>query len=364
MSRRADESPNLSFEGLRLSVPLKKTNYLRRFQQDVAYGHIALAAAKAFRPDVYVSANMPLDPLSLLQRKLKADGVHFTFWQQDFYSLALTKILPRKLPVLGALVAAHYRRMERRIARDADSIVCISDDFLGELQRWEIDTSKCVTIENWASLEELRPVRARPTAWQREQGLADRRIVLYAGTLGLKHNPQLLWHLAQRLRDSPATRDTTVVVCSQGVGVDWLREKLKAQPDANLKLMSFQPYERLDEVLGAASVVVALLEPDAGIFSVPSKVLSYMAAGRPVLLAAPAVNLAARTVVRESAGIVVDPRDEADFADAAEDLLATPAAAEAKGANGRRYATQAFNIERIADRFEALWAELPLADAA
>ena len=355
MIRRRDDPPEFQSEGLQLSDQLNKTNYFKRLQQDFEYGRAALAAARRFRPDVYISANMPLDPLNTLQRGMQADGVHFVFWQQDFYSFALTKILPKKLPLAGNMIAARYRSLERRIAREATSIVCISDDFLEQLRQWGVDTTKAVTIENWASLEEIDVVRRRPTAWAAEHGLADRTIILYSGTLGLKHNPQLLWRLAEELAADPAHADACVVVCSQGVGADWLRRRLAEKPLATLRVLPFQPYERFAEVLGSATLVTALLEPDAGVFSVPSKVLSYMAAGRPILLAAPANNLASRTVAREDAGVVVEPTDEDAFGRAAREVLAAPAVAEAKGAKGRRYAEHAFDIERIADRFEALW---------
>lgn len=358
------DAAGLNFAGLRLSGRLNKTNYVKRVQQDIAYGWTALAAAKAFRPDVYITANMPLDPLAILQRGLREDGTHFVFWQQDFYSLALTKILPKKLPGLGSLVAGYYRHVERRVAREAQSIVCISEDFLTQLESWGVDPDKCVTIENWASLEEIKPVTRRPTPWQIEQGLAAWRIILYSGTLGLKHNPELLWRLARTLARDDATRDVMLVVCSQGVGADWLAERLAAEPETPVRLLPFQPYGRLGEVLGSASLVTALLEPDAGIFSVPSKVLSYMAAGRPVLLAAPTVNLAARTVRREDAGIVVDPSDVDGFVKAASELLAAPARLEAMGSHGRTYAERTFDISTIADRFEALWSGRPLAKAA
>jgi glycosyltransferase involved in cell wall biosynthesis len=364
MVRLPDDAAGLSFEGLKLGGRLNKTNYVKRLQQDIAYGRTALAAAKAFRPDVYITANMPLDPLAILQSGLHGDGTHFVFWQQDFYSLALAKILPKKLPGIGSLIAGYYRHVERRVAREAQSIVCISDDFLTQLESWGVDPAKCVTIENWASLDEIKPVTRRPPPWQVEQGLADRRLVLYSGTLGLKHNPELLWQLARGLEREDTTRDVTLVVCSQGVGADWLGERLAAEPETPLRLLPFQPYERLSEVLGSASLVTALLEPDAGIFSVPSKVLSYMSAGRPVLLAAPTVNLAARMVRHQNAGVVVDPSDIDGFVAAALDLLAAPARLEAMGNHGRAYAERTFDISTIADRFEALWSVQPLGKAA
>ena len=116
--------------------------------------------------------------------------------------------------------------------------------------------------------------------------------------------------------------------------------------------MPFQPFDRLPEVQGAADVLVAILEPDAGVFSVPSKVLSYMCAGRAILGAMPRQNLAARTIVDQGAGVVVEPDDAAGFRAAADAMLAQPERLATYGAAARRYAENTFDIDRITDRFE------------
>jgi glycosyltransferase involved in cell wall biosynthesis len=352
--RQPGDPATFSAEGLELDEPFAKQNLAVRVRQEWRYGRVALAAARAFEPDVFIASNMPLDPLGLLQRELAADGCRFVLWWQDIYSIAMAKILPRKLPLAGRLVAERYRRLERRIARDADAIVCITDDFRDVLAEWGIAGDKATTIENWAPLDEIRPL-ATPTAWARQHGLHDRPILLYAGTLGLKHNPALLWEAAVALRDAPDLAGARVVVVSEGIGADWLAERHAEAPDVPLTLLPFQPYDRFSEVLATASVVTAILEPDAGVFSVPSKVLSYLAAARPVLLAAPAENLASRTVVREGAGEVARPDDPAGFAARAVAALRAPTRCRAMGARGRTYAERAFDVSRIADRFETLW---------
>jgi glycosyltransferase involved in cell wall biosynthesis len=355
LARRDDDPPGFASEPLYLRRKIDKRNYLRRLRQDFEYGRTALAAARRFKPDVFIASNLPLDTLGILQRELQDDGCLFILWWQDIYSIAMAKILPTKFSFVGRLVAERYRWLERRIARHANAVVCITDDFIDVLADWGIDRGKAITIENWAPFDEIRPLTSAP-AWAREHGLHDRPVLLYSGTLGLKHNPQLLWRLAERLAADPQRADACVVVVSEGIGADWLAARLAENPDVPLTLLPFQPYDRFSEVLASATVVAAVLEPDAGVFSVPSKVLSYMAAGRPILLAAPAINLASRTVAREHAGMVVEPDDEAGFVDAALALLDAPARAERLGAAGRAYAERAFDIETIADRFEALWA--------
>ena len=113
-------------------------------------------------------------------------------------------------------------------------------------------------IENWAPLGDL-PERHRDNGWRAEHGLGDRFVFLYTGTLGLKHRPELLYRLAEQRAD-----DAEVVVISEGMGEQRLREMLRDRPLPNLRLLPFQPMDRYPDILGSADVLVALLEPTAG----------------------------------------------------------------------------------------------------
>ncbi len=70
-------------------------------------------------------------------------------------------------------------------------MVSISDDFLPILRGWNVPDSRVVVIPNWAPLDEVEPA-AKDNPWSREQGLAQAAVLLYAGTLGRKHDPALL----------------------------------------------------------------------------------------------------------------------------------------------------------------------------
>ena len=66
-------------------------------------------------------------------------------------------------------------------------------------------------------------------------------------------------------------------------------------------------------VLGSADVLVSILDRDAGVYCVPSKVLSYMCAGRAQLVAMPLENLAARMSSGTEFGAVSRPEQAAQF---------------------------------------------------
>lgn len=340
--------PGLTLAGLDLGRPLAKYQFATRWRQERAYGRLAARDLSAFRPDAVLSGNTPLDAQARLLAAAHRCGARFAFWLQDLIGVAAERLLREKVPVAGAAVGRYYLRLEQRLLRRSDAVVAITDDFRPLLSRWGVAPGRVAVVENWAPLAEL-PVRPPANAWAAAHGLDATVNLVYTGTLGLKHDPALLLALARHLADRPAVR---VVVVSQGLGADWLRRHGAGQP--NLVVLPYQPRAALPDVLGAAAVLLAVLEPEAGVFSVPSKVLTYLCAGRPLLLAVPSENLAARLVVREGAGRVVPPGDADALTAAAAALLADADARAEMGRRARAYAERAFDVARLADAFEAI----------
>jgi colanic acid biosynthesis glycosyl transferase WcaI len=107
--------------------------------------------------------------------------------------------------------------------------------------------------------------------------------------------------------------------------------------------------------LASADVLVAVLEPEAAKYSVPSKVLAYMTAGRPILAAISADNLAARTISAASAGLTVDPQNPSELRRLARSLIEDGDRRRRLGAAGLAYARANFEINDIAARFEQVF---------
>ena len=325
-----------------------------RRRAEAAYGRDAAARIEAVAPDVVLCANTPLDALGTIQDAASESGAAFVNWLQDALSVGARAVLSQRLPVVGGLVGRGYEAREGALLRRAEAVVAITDDFRPLLAQWHVPDERVHVVENWAPLADL-PVRPQDNAWSRAHGLAGRPVVLYSGTLGMKHDPGLLARLAEAvLRDQV---DTQVVVVSEGAGADWLRAEKRQGRLSRLTVLPFQPFDAFPDVLGTASVLTAVLEPEAGVFSVPSKVLSYLCAARPVVLSVPPENLAARIVDREGAGLVAPPGDAPAFVDSVLSLLGDADRRDRLGAAGRAYAERAFDIKAITDRFEAILTE-------
>jgi putative colanic acid biosynthesis glycosyltransferase WcaI len=326
-----------------------KHSLRRRLGQEIRYGRRLAAQIESHQPDVVISANTPLAAQAIARARCARRGIGFVFWLQDVLGLAIERLSEERLPrPLARIASRPFRLLESHVARRSDAVVAISPAYLPILERWRVRPETVELIENWAPLDDLPPL-PRDNAWAREHGLAGKRVLLYSGTLGLKHGSQKLGELALRLSDDPRNR---VVVVSEGSAADELRRWASERGLESLLVLPFQPYERLAEVMASADALLALLDERAGELSVPSKVLSYLCAGRPVLAAMPFRNLAAQTIDDAAAGHVVRPGDLDALVWGALRLLSDPALCADLGRNARAYAEEHFDVTRIADRFE------------
>ena len=325
-----------------------KYQFLRRYWMDRRYLQACLARISAFQPQVVLSANASPAIQAGILRACHRNSITFINWVQDCYGIAAEKIFARRLGPAGRWLGRYIRRQEDEVVYSSDRVVLISPDFFDAFPH--LHPGKATVIENWAPLGDL-PARPRINPWSLQQGLTGKRILLYSGTLGLKHNPELLVQLAA---DLVGWADVAVVVVSEGLGRAYLERRRRELRLSNLLLFDFQPLAALRDVTASAEVLLAMVGKDAGAYSVPSKILTYLCAGRAMLLAVPRSNLAARIVTRSGAGLVVDPDDREGFVRSARELLLDPEGALKLADSGRAYAVSMFDIAKIADRFEAV----------
>jgi colanic acid biosynthesis glycosyl transferase WcaI len=352
LEKAASDSSELTIDPVSLGKPFPKYSFFRRRFMEIEVGKAFAAKIDAFAPDVVLVGNCPLDCVLQIGKKTRRAGRRLIFWQQDIYSSAISRILGRKFGFVGRLIGAYYRQMERRILAMSNATIVISQDFVEAIRtELEMPTANVHVIENWAPLDDI-PLRPKQNAWSVKHDLADKKVVLYSGTIGLKHDPEQLLDLAESLKDDTEAR---LVVISEGPFADWLAEAGRSKGLDNVCFLPFQSYADFPDVLGSADLTVALLEKDAGTFSVPSKILSYLCAGRPIVLSAPPENLAARIVTGCGAGDVVSSGDRAAFVSAVRSLADNPALRLQTGHNARIYAETTFNIGLITTRFEAIF---------
>jgi colanic acid biosynthesis glycosyl transferase WcaI len=350
LARQPGDPPGFDIVGVGIGGVFHKHSYLKRQFQEIKYGLALARVAAAFAPDIIIASNTPLFPLNSLRKLAHRRSAVFVFWMMDVYGLAVRDGLAKKLPILGGSVGRFYIAFEKYLVRRSDQVVVISEGFRDLLDQWGAPQERVDTLPLWAPLEDMPP-RQKDNPWSRKHGLAWTTNIIYSGTLGLKHNPQHLVALAERLAPRG---DARVLVISEGIGADFLREQKGRLQLTNLEIMPYQPFSDLPDVLGGADILLALLEPEAGVFSVPGKVLSHLCAGRPQVGLIPRENRATRVINESRGGIAIDARQPGDFVDAVVRLVESPEERSLLGRNARAYAEREFDIARIGEVFERI----------
>ena len=281
------------------------------------------------RPDAVISMSPPLTLGLAGWVAARARRVPYVFNVQD--------VFPDVAIEVGAItdrrVIRLLRWLERFTYRRCDAVTVLSDDLRENLAA-KVGPGRAETIRvipNFVDTDLIVP-EGRGEAYRRDFDLGDRTVVMYAGNLGFSQPLELLIDAARRHRDDD---DLVFVINGGGSGRPAL-EQAAADLD-NVVFVDLQPRTRLPEVLAAADIHVIALRRGLARSSVPSKLYSILAAGRPVLASIDEGTEVARVVERSHAGVAVAPEDADAFAAGLDRLLGNDDERREMGRRGRTF---------------------------
>ena len=263
----------------------------------------------------------------------------------------------------GDRVIRAARALERVSYRMSDAVTVLSDDLADNVRskitiglegdRARTQASKVRVIPNFVDTDAIRPA-ARENSYRSEFDLLGRTVVMYAGNVGFSQSLDLVLDAARAL----LTDRPEVVFVINGGGSARLALQREAQDLPNVRFVDMQPIGRLPEVLAAGDIHVVPLRQGLAWSSVPSKLYSILAAGRPIVASVDPGTEVQRTIERAGAGVSVPPDDRAAFLGAITALLDDREGAERMGAAGRLFVERWASPAAVAEAYEDLFTEL------
>jgi glycosyltransferase involved in cell wall biosynthesis len=212
-----------------------------------------------------------------------------------------------------------------------------------------------MVIPNWIDTEAIRPGE-RHNALRASVGLTDEFLVSFAGIMGYSQDLETVLHCAAGLQEH---RDIAFLLVGDGVEKPKLLAQAREKALKNVHFLPMQPKDKYPEVLAASDLCLATLRPEVKTPVVPSKILSIMAAGRPVLAALPLEGDAPRLLQGAQCGLCVPPGNPEALARAILTLYRDPPLRARLAAQGRDYAVRhlslAAAVARLEKYCEALW---------
>jgi len=237
----------------------------------------------------------------------------------------------RALAAVGRLCDATYRWASR--------IRVISPGFRENLAAKGVPSHKIEVIENWVDTDFYRPCEPDPALAER-LGMAGRFNVLYAGNIGLMQGLGSLLDAAALLRDRP---EIQICLAGDGVEREALERRAKEEGLPNVRFLgSFKTSEMTPVYALADALLVHLRRDPLAAITIPHKVQSYLAVGKPIVCA---LEGDPRRVVEDAgAGLACPPEDPAAMAEAIRRLADMPDSdRRALGARGREAALLRFD---------------------
>lgn len=319
------------------------------FAAFTALGTGAAVVSRA-RPDAVLAMSPPITLGLAGWAAARRWRVPFVFNVQDIFPDAAIE----SGAVTGRSLIAAARRLERFVYRRADAVTVLSEDMRANVAAKLTGAGRTVVevIPNFCDTELIRP-RSRSTGYRDEHGLGDRIVVMYAGNVGFSQPLDLVVSAARSYRHRD---DVVFVVNGEGSARAALEESAAGLP--NLVFVDYQPAERLDEVLASADIGVIVLGKGLAHSSVPSKLYSILASGRPVVASVDPGTEVARVLEEARCGVAVAPGDPDGFTAAVGSLLDDAAGREAMGRRGRAFVEAWMTPSSVAGAYEALVAEV------
>jgi colanic acid biosynthesis glycosyl transferase WcaI len=332
-----------------LYVPRRVTTLRRMIHEASFVASSCLRALAGARPDLLITVSPPLGlALSsvLLQRRW---GIPYVFHVPDLQPDAAVDL--GMLPS-GPLVRALYA-VERLAYRRAALVTTLTHAMQRRIIDKGIPPERVTLSPDWADpgLFAL-PVEGGGAAARRALGLEGRFIVLHAGNMGVKQGLDVVLDAALRTRDRA---DVVYLLVGDGAARPALEKRAAAMALPNLRFLPLQPDDAFRDLLAAADLTLVTQQKVVADIVFPSKVLTLLAAAKPVVASLNDSSEVARVVVESGAGLVTPAEDGAALAEAVRGICDDPASRRGMAEAGRAYARDHWDRGRtLADLEQAL----------
>lgn len=302
-------------------------NYLSFIVSGYLYAPYALRGKKFDAIFVYASSPLLQALPAIFMAWLKRAPL--VLWVQDIWpdALASTGFIKKRWILRLVGVAVRY------IYHCSDSILIQSEGFRSFVELWT-GKKECIqvfpnSVED-VPFERIRTSENSCIANDVARGFS----VVFAGNIGTAQTCETIIEAAALLQSIPKIK---FYLIGNGSMAESVGKSIEAFSLENVVMTGRVPAEEMASIYSSASVLLLTLRDEPALSStIPSKLQSYLAAGKPII--ASNNGEAARIVKNANAGFTCPSGDASALAEAISSLYDAPAEERARfGSNGRKY---------------------------
>jgi colanic acid biosynthesis glycosyl transferase WcaI len=237
-------------------------------------------------------------------------------------------------------------KFEYSAYRKATGAIVLCEGFRDALRKNGYPDEKIKVIRSPINIDRIYPKKDK-YAFRESYGIAKASfVVLWAGSMGIKQG------LSNIIEASKLSKRLGISVLWVLVGDGEARRSLEAEAkkynlESYIKLLPFQPEDHLSDMFSTADVLLLNQLSTVKNTVMPSKLLTYMAAGLPVLAAVNADSQAAELMRASEGGVIVEPENPMALIEGLKGLINDKKIREEMGERNRIYAVEHFDRKKI-----------------
>lgn len=328
-----------SFDGLkvtRIRFPnFSRANKMAKGLQHISYGiWLAMLSLISIHDGIILTYSPPLPLPWLLCGVAKIRRLPIVVSIQDLFPLEAIELGMLTNRVLIKI----FDMMEKQMNTNATRLTVHSPGNAKHVVSQGATPDKVDVVYNWVDTKRIKP-EDRTNGFAQKNGLTKSFVVSYAGTMGWAQDMNTIVEAAELIRDHS---DIVFLLVGDGVEKQKAIQKSREYGLTNIVWLPMQPWNVYPEILASSDVSMINLHPSLRTPVVPSKLISIMAAARPVIASVPTES-DARTIINSAeCGICVDAGDASGLAQGIIQLASDPDLCSKYGRQGRAYVEKNF----------------------
>jgi glycosyltransferase involved in cell wall biosynthesis len=259
----------------------------------------------------------------------------------------------------GGLMQRIWDSMNRLVIGQASRVIALSEPMKGIVlgkanPNGQADSEKFRIIHNWVDEGFIKPMAKTENWFVAQEGLQDKFIVLYSGNIGLSYDLETVIAAAERLKD----KNMAFLFIGEGGKKKKLQALVGQRQIQNVRFLPYQPRDVLPFSLTCSDVSLVALEKGVEGLSMPSKLYTILASGRPVIALVEEDSAVARIIRDADCGARVTQNDVEALVKVLEFYYENSEIAERQGRKGREYCLGHFTLARACQEYYDLLASL------
>ncbi len=247
-------------------------------------------------------------------------------------------------------ILACIGKFAKWIYHHCSAVRVISPGFKTNLIQKGVLPEKIYVISNWADTDFYKPVE-RDSELAASLGLEGRFNIVYAGTVGPAQGLETVLEAARLLCDLPLVQ---IVIVGDGIALADLQNLADSYGLSNIRFLGRYPAKTMPYIYSLSDVLLVHLRDDPLFrITIPHKIFTYLASGKPILAAVEGDS--AFMIESVQAGLTCPPSDPKALADAVRRFYEmSPSERNKMGQNGRRAACEIYGRHYLVRQISAM----------